>query len=443
MADRSRLFLPEKTSSFRPNPGQQKAIRLLTGPQRHTLLAGGARSGKTFLLTKALVTRAINAPGSRHVILRHRANAVWASIGLDTLPKVMSVCFPGVPYKKGNPQSPYFVIEGSEIWLGGLDEQERVEKILGQEFSTIYLNECSEIRFTSVLVARTRLAQKIAVRESPDKFLTQRAYYDLNPAGSNHWTNREFGNGVDPVSGRPLANPDNFRRLFVNPEDNAENLTPDYLEELRNLPEKQRRRFYEGAYVSEIAGALWTYEELESWRVEESEIPTLTRIIVAVDPSGAAGKEDVRSDEIGIIVAGKGVDGRLYILADYSLRDGPDAWARAAIRAYHIYQADAIVGEVNFGKAMVEYTIRSIDPTVPIRQVTASRAKHVRAEPISNLYRQDKARHVGRFPNLEDQLVNFSVSGYIGEKSPDRADAMIWAATDLMLEAERPRLAFG
>lgn len=443
MADRSKLFLPKTTSSFKPNPGQEKAIKLLTGRQRHTLLAGGARSGKTFLLTKALITRAINAPGSRHVILRLKANAVWASIGLDTLPKVMSVCFPGVPYKKGNPQSPYFVVQGSEIWLGGLDEKERVDKILGQEFATIYLNECSQIPYSSVLVARTRLAQQIPTLRGQDHFLSQRAYYDLNPAGSNHWTNREFGNGVDPVSGRPLTNPENFKRLFVNPEENAENLSSDYLEELRNLPEKQRRRFYEGTYLNEVEGALWTYEELESWRVSADEVPTLERIIVAVDPSGAAGKEDVRSDEIGIVVAGKGTDGRLYIIADCSLRDGPDVWARTAINAYHRYGADAIVGEVNYGKAMVEYTIRSIDPSVPVRQVTASRGKHVRAEPISNLYRQDRARHIGRFPNLEDQLVNFAVTGYVGEKSPDRADAMIWAATDLMLEAERPRLVFG
>src|SRR2546430_15468273 len=115
-------------------------MRLLSGTQTHTLLVGGSRSGKTFLDVRTIVIRALAAPGSRHAILRFRYNACKQSIGLDTLPKVMKLCFPDVPFK-WNDQMGYFTIgDGSEIWLGGLDDKERTEKILGLEFATIYLN---------------------------------------------------------------------------------------------------------------------------------------------------------------------------------------------------------------------------------------------------------------------------------------------------------------
>lgn len=428
--------------SFRLNPGQAKATELLRGAQRHTLLAGGARSGKTFLLTRAVVVRALRGEGSRHAILRYRANAARSSIALDTLPKVMSVCFPGVRLVEHR-QDGYFELPNrSQIWIGGLDDKDRVEKILGQEYATIYLNECSQIPYASVLIARTRLAQKV-------EGLRQRAYYDLNPGGSGHWTNHEFGKHVDPISRQPLAEPDDFRRCFVNPDDNAENLSPEFLRSLATLPERQRKRFYEGQYVDEIDGALWTYELLEACRLDVGEKPVnedaasriserlgLRRVVVGVDPSGARGKEDKRSDEIGIVVVGKGADGVAYVLEDLTLRAGPEEWGRVVATAFRKWRANRVIAEVNFGGAMVESTIRVADASVPVSLVRASHGKAVRADPIAVLYdeRDRRVRHVGRFPDLEDQLVNFSTAGYMGDRSPDRADALVWALTELMLE---------
>ena len=134
----------------------------MAGPQRHTCLVGGARSGKTFLIVRQIMVRAIRASASRHVILRHRYNAVKASIWHDTMPKVRQLCFPDVPIKYYR-QDGFVEILGndSQIWLGGLDEKERVEKILGQEYATVCLNECSQIPYSSALVARTRAAQNI------------------------------------------------------------------------------------------------------------------------------------------------------------------------------------------------------------------------------------------------------------------------------------------
>lgn len=429
---------PVAVPRHRLTPKQEEANRFLASAGRHKALYGGARSGKTFLFTRAVVARALRVGESRHAILRLRANAVRSAISLDTLPKVLKTCFPGVTMEEHRMDGFFELPNKSQIWAGGLDDKDRVEKILGQEYATIFLNECSQIPYSSVLVARTRLAQVIGD-------LTQRMYYDLNPIGKGHWSNTEFGLKKNPINRQLLRDPENFDRMQMNPEDNRENLSEEFLRSLDNMPEKQRRRFFLGEYIDEVDGALWTYDRFDAIRIELSELPPLKRIVVAVDPSGARGVEDTRSDEIGISVAGKGYDGRAYVLEDLTCRLGPAGWARRAVEAYHRWSADAIVAEMNFGKAMVEETIRSADATIPIRSVTASRGKAVRAEPVSNLYDEkiDLVRHVGRFPDLEDQLCAFAVSGYTGERSPDRADALIWALSDLMIGAGQPQLLFG
>lgn len=421
-----------RTAPFELTGRQRDALRLLGGPQRHTMLAGGARSGKTFLLTRGVVVRALKAAESRHAILRFRANAVRSSVALDTLPKVIRLCFPGLKLVEHRQDGFFEFPNGSQIWLGGLDDKERVEKILGQEYATLYFNECSQIPYSSILVARTRLAQVVPG-------LMQRALYDLNPAGTGHWTYREFIEGRDPISGAPLSAPDDFQHMFLNPGDNAKNLSPEFLRSLEALPEKQRRRFFDGMYVAEIDGALWTLDLIERCRAEPISPGDyrLRRIVIAVDPSGAANKEDARSDEIGIIVAGMMDDGTAVILEDGTVRDGPSGWGKVVAGLYHKWGADRVIAERNYGGAMVEFVILTADKSIPVSVITASRGKHIRAEPVSALYEQGKVRHAGRFPEMEDQFTNFSTSGYMGDRSPDRADAAVWALTELMLDPDQ------
>lgn len=409
-------------------PKQREANRLLGGPQTHTLLVGGSRSGKTFLGTRAVATRAIRAPNSRHVIFRLRFNALRASVWLDTLPKVMRLCFPGVPYKNNRQDGYVSLPNGSEIWFAGLDDKDRVEKILGMEFATLYFNECSQIPQTSVLTALTRLAQKV-------DGLKNRAYYDLNPVGTGHWTYRQFIELVDPASRQPLPMPEDYKHIYMNPEDNRANVDEGYLRLLASLPERQRRRFLDGRYVAEIDGALWTLELLEKHRRDPADVPLYRRVVVAVDPSGSKGDDDKRSDEIGIVVAALGVDDRVYVLADLSGRYSPEQWGALAVRAWRQYGADRIIGERNFGGDMVRAIVHAADRNAPYKEVTASRGKVVRAEPVSALYEQGRVSHAGRFPALEDQQCNFSMSGYLGDKSPDRADALVWAITELAVNA--------
>jgi hypothetical protein len=419
----------QPTAAIKYTADQAAALHLLAGPARHTMLYGGSRSGKTFLLCAAIIARALKAPGSRHAIFRHRFNHLKVSVGLDTIPAVLAKRFPGVGYELDKSDW-VFRVGRSEIWLGGLDEQMRTEKILGQEHATLYFNECSQIAYSAVLMARTRLAQKTS--------LVNRAYYDCNPPGSRHWTAQLFVNKKDPATaGVPLPNPDNYAAAVMNPYGNRENLAPEYVGELEALPERQKQRFLLGRFTSELDNALWTIDSFRHIpRIDPGECQ---RIVVAIDPSGASGPEDKRSDEIGIVVAALLKSKRYAVLADHSMRGGPHQWARAAIKAYTDYHADCIICERNFGGAMVMHTLKTEDRNVPIKEVVASRGKVIRAEPISARYSCGEVDHIAQFGDLpksdfselEDQLINMTASGYMSERSPDRADALVWALSEL------------
>lgn len=416
----------------RLTPKQEKANGLLGSAATHCMLYGGSRSGKTFVLTRALLTRAL-AHRSRHAMLRYRFNHIKASIIYDTLPKVMELCFPGVDDHCHLDKTDWFykLPNGSEIWFGGLDDKERTEKILGQEYATIYLNECSQIPWASRNMAMTRLAQNTALR--------LKAYYDCNPPGMAHWTYRLFMERRDPDRRTPVNNPENYGALIMNPKDNEANLPSSYIEELQNMSEAMRRRFLLGQFADMSESSLWTLELLDQQRIVDGKVPEMVRIVVAVDPSGASGEEDLRSDEIGIVVVGLGKDGRGYILEDLSGRMAPAQWGAAAVSAYDRHEADCIVAEENFGGSMVAEVIRGassnperkVGGQVPYRPVRASRGKIARAEPIAALFEQQKVSLVGYFPEMEDQLCAMTTAGYIGSRSPDRADAAIWGLASL------------
>lgn len=154
----------------------------------------------------------------------------------------------------------------------------------------------------------------------------------------------------------------------------------------------------------------------------------MERIVIGIDPAVTATET---SDDHGIIVAGVS-DQRGIVLEDASMSGSPAEWARRAISLYRSWGADCIVVEVNQGGDMVAHTLRTIDPMVNIHEVRASRGKHIRAEPVAALYEQGRVAHVGAFPELEGQMTQMTTSGYEGDGSPDRLDALVWAMTDLM-----------
>jgi phage terminase large subunit-like protein len=218
--------------------------------------------------------------------------------------------------------------------------------------------------------------------------------------------------------------------------DNAANLSPIALAKLLEKYAGTRlgRQELDAELLDDTPGALWTRAILERSRVKN--YPPLVRIVVAIDPEATVTED---SAETGIIVAGKDKAGHGYVLDDITVKGSPDTWARAAVAAYHRWEADKIIGEANNGGDMVESTVRTVDRSVHFAKVHASRGKFTRAEPVSALYEQGKVHHLGDLAELEDQMCTWVP----GDTSPDRMDAAVWALTELMLEKQGIGVSFG
>ena len=215
--------------------------------------------------------------------------------------------------------------------------------------------------------------------------------------------------------------------------DNAANLAPGFLAEMlrRYGSTPMGRQELDGEIVEERMTGLWKRNWLNESRLLAR--PELVRIVVAVDPPVTA---TAGSDSCGIVVAGLGIDNRAYVIGDRTVQGrDPATWAKAAVAAYHDYQADTIVVETNQGGDLVVQTFKGIDAFVPVKKVYASRGKYTRAEPVSALYNEGRVAHVGEFPELERQMCDFAADGLANGKSPDRLDALVWAITELMLVA--------
>lgn len=416
--------------TFTPNPGQQKALdETLTSGARFNLLYGGSRSGKTALLCGCTTDRGLYAPGSRHLIVRKEASAARRSIVKDTLPKVWGLKYDAPPPEWKSIDGYFLLPNGSEIWVGGLNDEKAMERILGNEYATIYVNEASEVQYTAFLLLRSRLAQVCKTIDGGE--LSQRMYADLNPTTRMHWTYRLWREGVDPQDETPIDRKQ-YAHTVINPYDNQANLSGDYLADLESLPERQKKRFLLGEYVADDENALWRREYFRrSVLAEDGGWPvSMVRIVIAIDPAVTSA---IGSDETGIIAVGLGSDGNAYVLADESGKYRPEEWARRAISMYHSLGADRIVAEVNQGGDMVESTVRAQAPDVPYRAVRATRGKVVRAEPVAALYERGKVFHIGSFAELEDQCcsVTTGFDSKLAGWSPDRVDALVWAITDL------------
>lgn len=224
--------------------------------------------------------------------------------------------------------------------------------------------------------------------------------------------------------------------------DNSSNLSPKFIHKMKQRYEGTRlgRQELMAELLDDVPGALWTRMMLDKRSAQNpkgagmdfrEKLPDMQRVVIGVDPSGTSGEEDDNGDDVGIVAAGKGVDGNYYVLQDATVALGPAGWARHVKDTFNRNMADLIVGEVNYGGAMVEYTIRSVDRKLPYKNVNASRGKVVRAQPVASLYEQGRVRHVGALAALEDQMCSMTGEGFLGIGSPDRVDAAVWALTEL------------
>jgi len=384
---------------------KQKKLIQLIGQHTTVLAYGGSRSGKTFGILYAIIVRALSLP-SRHLITRFRFAHAKQAICYDTMPKVLEAM--GLRGVSSLNKTDWFYEfpNGSTIWIGGLDDKERTEKILGNEYATIFLNEASQISYDAYEMILTRL--------NPPKGMRGKMIIDYNPPSIQHWGYKIFERRQFP-DGRPVPE-DDYKSITLNPHDNP-HLDPDYIKRLESLSMAKRKRFLEGGYTLD-SGSLWRRE----WIRYNRELPKFSRIVVAVDPAGTVG-----GDEIGIIVAGKA--GELYwILDDYSLNGTPAEWSAEVKAAYTRWEADIIVAEKNYGGDMVEHTIRTNSKECKVKLINSSRGKIVRAEPISALYERGLVYHREAFPELEDEYCIYEPDT---KQSPNRLDAAVFALAEL------------
>ncbi len=198
------------------------------------------------------------------------------------------------------------------------------------------------------------------------------------------------------------------------------------------MPPHLRKRFLEGQFGDTNPNGIFDEADIDRWRVEDTgELPDMVRVVTGVDPSGADEDENKNNDAIGIYTAGLGTDGVVYLMEDSTVKAGPATWGKVACSAYHRNNADIMVGEQNFGGAMCKFVIQTADKTVNYKIVIASRGKQQRAEPFSPMFHDGRIRVIGRQPQLEEELSGFSTFGYVGEKSPNVADAAFWCLAEL------------
>lgn len=237
---------------------------------------------------------------------------------------------------------------------------------------------------------------------------------------------------------RRLMNDPLFMVTRMRTMENAENLATGFIDAVkaRYAGTRLGRQELDGEMIEERSDALWSRDMLEAVAGAHG---NLQRIVVAVDPPATSRRT---SDACGIIVAGLDENNRAVVLQDATVKAAkPQAWAQRAVAMFKEHQADCIIAEVNQGGDMVTAVLRTIDASVPVKEVRASRGKWLRAEPVAALYAQGRVIHARRLPQLEDEMCDFGLDGLSQGRSPDRLDALVWALTELLLgRATLPRV---
>lgn len=238
---------------FKFTKKQEEASKLINSPASNVLLYGGSRSAKTFLIVYQIIMRALVAPKSTHAMFRWRLSDLVRSVVFGTYEEVMDMCFSYIKSKCkfDKTRNVLFMYNGSKIWFAGLEDNKGSQKVLGMGVSTIFFNEASEIPFHSYTIARTRLSEKNSL--SP-KFLID----ENPPTNKMHWTYKMFFENINPSDDKTKLNPDRYAKLQMNPIDNLDNIPEDYISELEQLPERERKRFLHGEFGEGIAGGIYS-----------------------------------------------------------------------------------------------------------------------------------------------------------------------------------------
>ncbi len=386
-----------------------KVFEPLWQPARYKGAHGGRGSGKSYNFAAMAVVVAASTPGARGVCIREVQKSLRDSAKRlieDTIERLgLGSQFEIIQSEIRTPGS------GSITFMGMQDHTaESVKSLEGLDWA--WVEEAQTLSARSLELLRPT----IRGREGGSSEL----WFSWNPR-----------NASDPVD-RLLRGAELPPNAVVVQSNYSENpFFPAELDAEREFDKRDNPDRYAhtwlGAYEPQAIGAIWTRQVIHEGRVSEMPVERY-RTVVGIDP---AVTNTEMSDYHGVSVCAAGADQRGYVLEDASLHGTPKQWATRAVAMFDKWGADAIVVEINQGGDMVKHTLQTIRDTLPIIEVRATRGKHVRAEPISAMYHTGRISHVGSFPEMEDQLCNFTAFGYEGEDSPDRAEAMIWCMTEL------------
>lgn len=387
-----------------PTPKQAEFLARSDDPE--LLYGGAAGGGKSDALIMAAL-QYVHVPDYRALLLRRTFPDL--SMPGAIMDRARQWLMP-TPARWVAQDKSFIFPSGASLTFGYLDSENDKYRYQGSEFQFVGFDELTQFTETQYTYLFSRL-RRLANATVP---LRMRAA--TNPGGVGHvWVHRRF---IDPNS---ATSPFISARL----EDNPHIAQAEYEESLSRLDPATRKQLREGQWNVDSPGAMWRREWIDSNRVIR--IPDgvdLVRCHVALDPSATT-----EGDEAGIVTGGKGSNGLLYVLADDTLRGSPDTWGRAAVTAYHRHKADKIVYEANQGGEMVRHVLRTVDQSVPLQKVWASRGKVPRAQPIAALSEQGQIKFVGEFPKLEDELCGWTPEQ---GQSPNRLDAFVWLGASLM-----------
>ena len=385
-------------------------------PSRYKAAFGGRGSGKSHTFAELAIERCLLNYGTRIVCVREVQKSLKESVKLLIEDKI----------DKFGLESQFTVLNDSIITPGnGIIVFQGMADHTAESAKSLEGFDIGYVEEAQTLTARSLEVLRPTIRKD----------------GSEIWFSWNPRHSTDPVDlfFRDAEPPPDSVILRVNYIDNP--WFPEELEQERVFDQRTNPARYahvwEGEYEPQAVGAIWNREVIHRNRREVA--PPMSRILVSIDPPISS---NPGSDEAGIVVLGLGNDKRGYVLADVSTQGTPKEWAEKSVAAYDLYEADAIVAEVNQGGEMVEHVIHSVRPQIRVISVRATRGKHLRAEPISALYALDRISHIGAYPKLEAQLCLCTAEGYMGDGSPDRMDSMVHGFTELfpkMIRRERPK----
>lgn len=394
----------------------------LLEPARYKGAHGGRGSGKSHFFAEYGIEQAIMLPGFRWVCVREVQKSLKKSVKLLIEDKIHAFGLDGMfDIKSDHIRTPG---GGIILFQGMVDHTAESVKSL-EGFNAAYCEEAQTLTTRSLEMLRPTIRTP-----HPDQKPTK-----SGKKKSEIWCSWNPRSATDPI--------DQFLRGPVPPKDSIVvqsnyNDNPWFPQELKDERKHDELtnpvrygHIWLGHYEPQAIGAIWNREVIARNRLAtQRDIPvSLKRIVVSVDPPA---KSLDTSDNCGLVVVGLGDDNRGYVLADESFEKAtPEKWSERAVALYDDFDADAIVAEVNNGGEMVEHTIHTVRSSIKVIKVTATRGKHVRAEPISGLYARDKVSHVGAYPTLERQMCLTTSEGYEGDESPGNMDAMVWGFTEL------------